>query len=198
MSGSSSGVAGIAVRAAAIRLMWDPCDGSRSRPGDLNQFGRRSPRGGLRSLLTCSVKISHEEGSSGPKGTDKMKRSRYTEKQMIGSCRSRTPEHQLRSCAAYRARVQRVIQLALHETFRGLEPRFAGKRGRQTATVTVCWRSARQMTGSIRTRHQEYFPAALEAIQSSPFLLAPTVLDSVLPVDPNLSDMQCNSISKAD
>jgi len=178
--------------------MWDPCDGSRSRPGDLNQFGRRSPRGGLRSLLTCSVKISHEEGSSGPKGTDKMKRSRYTEKQMIGSCRSRTPEHQLRSCAAYRVRVQRVIQLALHETFRGLEPRFAGKRGRQTATVTVCWRSARQMTGSIRTRHQEYFPAALEAIQSSPFLLAPTVLDSVLPVDPNLSDMQCNSISKAD
>ena len=84
-----------------------------------------------------------------------MKRSRYTEKQMIGSCRSRTPEHQLRSCAAYRARVQRVIQLALHETFRGLEPRFAGKRGRQTATVTVCWRSARQMTGSIRTRHLE-------------------------------------------
>ena len=40
------------------------------------------------------------------------------------------------------------------------------------------------MTGSIRTRHQEYFPAALEAIQSSPFLLAPTVLDSVLPVEP--------------
>lgn len=113
-----------------------------------------------------------------------MKRSRYTEMQMIGSCRSRTPQHQLRSCAAYRARVQRVIQLALHETFRGLEPRFAGKRGRQTATVTVCWRSARQMTGSIRTRHQEYFPAALEAIQSSPFLLAPTVLDSVLPVEP--------------